>query len=140
MLQIPGTRPLRTTAFALALLVPVVSACGDDQSVEDQASDAASDAAGAVDEKVDEGLARGQAEILRERIKDAADGDETLWPTITVIETAVADLPSDPEVTGVQDTDGDGADDDGKIGVAIDESNACVTITADDIDVSGEAC
>jgi hypothetical protein len=134
----------RRAHFLIALIAPLALiplACGDDdQSVEDRAQDAASDAADAVDEKVDEGLARGQAEILRERIKDAADGDETAWPTITVIEGAVADLPSDPEVTGVEDADGDGRDDDGKIGITIDESNACVTIGADDIDVTGDAC
>jgi hypothetical protein len=125
---------------ALVALAPL-AACGDDtQSVEDQARDAADDAASAVDEKVDEGLARGQAEILRERIKDEAGGDASTWTTMTVIQAAVDDLPSDPEVTGLEDGDGDGKDDDGKIGIAIDDSNACVTIGADDIDVSGGAC
>jgi hypothetical protein len=131
----------RRAALAALLLLLPFAACGDDdRSLEDQAQDAADDAAGAVDEKVDEGLARGQAEILRERIKDVAGGDSAQWTTIVVIEEATSDLPSDPEITGVEDADGDGADDDGKIGVAIDDSNACVTIGADDIDVSGDTC
>jgi hypothetical protein len=128
-------------ASGVLLFVPLAGACGDDdRSVEDRAQDAAADAADDVDEKVDEGLARAQAELLRERIKDAADGDASLWPTITIIESAVGDLPSDPEVSGVVDNDGDGRDDDGKIGLTIDESHACVAISADDIDVSGDAC
>jgi hypothetical protein len=139
-------RALRESATALAssallLFVPFAAACGDDdRSVEDRAQDAASDAAESVDEKIDEGLARGQAELLRERIKDAADGDASLWPTVTIIEGAVEELPGNPTVSGVTDEDGDGLDDDGKVSLSIDESHACVAIGADDIDVSGDAC
>jgi hypothetical protein len=132
----------RRALASLTLFLVLLAACGDDddRSLEDRARDAASDVASEVDERVDQGVARAQAELLRERIKDAADGDATQWPAVTVIQQAVDDLPRDPDVTGLEDADGDGRDDDGKVGLAVDDSHACVTIGADDIDVSGDAC
>ncbi len=61
---------------------------------------------------------------------------------MAAIDEAVADLPGDPEVTGVEDGDGDGLDDDGKVGVTVDDEQACLTLPeeGEDTEVTSEAC
>jgi hypothetical protein len=125
----------------LSALVLALGACGDDtKSLSDRAQDAASDAANEAGDRVDQGVARGQAELLRERVKDIANGDTKAWPTVAVLQSAIDDLPGDPQIVGLSDNNNDGIDDDGKIEVVVDQSHACVTISGDQLDVSGDAC
>jgi hypothetical protein len=125
----------------LSALLVALAACGDDtRSVSDRARDAADKSADEVSGRVDQGLARGQAELLRERVKDKANGDTSAWPTMTLLQSAIDDLPGDPKILGLSDGNGDGRDDDGKLEVVVDQSHACVTISGDQLDVTGDAC
>jgi hypothetical protein len=126
----------RSVCFVLAIMSAAwLSGCGDDSS----AADKARDAAGQVDSAVDAGLARGQAEILRQRAKDFVRQGESV-ASMSVLQEAARDLPSNPTVTGLADANGDGLDDDGKLEITIDKSHACVMITGTDIDVTSTRC
>ena len=55
----------------------------------------------------------------------------------------VADkIPGSPDVSGVDDTDGDGLDDDGKVLVTVGDNSACLTIEENGTgsDISDGAC
>jgi hypothetical protein len=127
---------MRVFGLAIALSSAAwVSACGDDSSTADKAREAA----GEVDEAVDAGLARGQAEIFRQRAKDLVRQGESL-DSMAVLQEAARDLPSDPTVTGLADSNGDGKDDDGKLEITVDDSHACVAVVGSDISVTGTRC
>lgn len=138
-------------ATAALLVAPVLGGCGDDngQTASEQAEEVlqearqqAQEAAAALESAGDTAGARAVAEALRtalvvedlERSEAARDVD--------VLREAVDDLPGDPQVSGIEDTDGDGRDDDGQIEVIVDEERACVTVPdgGGDIDVSNGAC
>jgi hypothetical protein len=112
-----------------------LSGCGDDSTASDKARDAASE----LDSAVDAGIARGQAEIFRQRAKDLVRQGESL-DSMSVLQEAARDLPRNPTVTGLGDTNGDGRDDDGKVEIAIDDSYSCVVVSGSDINVSGSRC
>ena len=127
---------MRSRCFILAIATAaVVTACGDDSS----ASDKARDAAGQVDSAVDAGLARGQAEIFRQRAKDLVRQGESL-DSMSVLQEAARDLPRNPTITGLGDSNGDGKDDDGKLEITIDKSHSCISITGSDINVTSSSC
>ena len=48
-----------------------------------------------------------------------------------MINDTIADLPGDADFTGVDDSDGDGKDDDGKVQANVNEHAACLRIEAD---------
>ena len=112
-------------------------ACDDD--TRDDVKEAAED----VKEKAGEAGARVIAEGYRASIK-AQDTDDATGGVrnVEALRTAAADLPGDPEVTGIEDADGDGRDDDGYVQVNVDDESACVTlpVSGDDIEVSGGSC
>ena len=47
---------------------------------------------------------------------------------VDVLEESVDDLPGEPEVTGIDDGDGDGRDDDGVVEVHVGDQRACLVI------------
>jgi hypothetical protein len=112
-------------------------ACDDD--TRDDVKEAAED----VKEKAGEASARVVAEGYRVSVK-AQDTDDASGGVrnVEALRAAAADLPGDPEVTGIDDGDGDGRDDDGYVQVTVEGENACVTLpeSGDDIEVSGGAC
>jgi hypothetical protein len=124
---------------ALILAAMSIAACGDDSGDEvdeavDEAREDVEDVAGTVG-------ARAAAEALRGILesKDLAS-DQTLRD-VTVLQDAVGDIPGDPEVSGIEDADGDAKDDDGKVTVAVGDQQACVTVADNgEISVSGDAC
>ena len=141
---------LLAPAFALTLLLGA-SACSDDTN--DKVSDAAdsvgsdvSDAAGDIREDAEDGAgavgARTQAEALRASLKvnDTANAEGVR--SVAAIEEAASDLPGDVEVTGVEDADGDGLDDDGRVQVDQGDQSACVILPAEgeDTTVENGAC
>jgi hypothetical protein len=129
-------RSIQRTWLAVAVGSALwVSACGDDGSASDKAREAASE----VDSAVDAGIARGQAEIFRQRAKDLVRQGEAL-DSMSVLQEAARDLPRNPTVSGLGDSNGDGRDDDGKVEIAIDDSYSCVVVTGTDINVSGSRC
>ena len=141
---------LLAPAFALTLLLGA-SACSDDTN--DKVSDAAdsvgsdvSDAAGDIREDAEDGAgavgARTQAEALRASLKGNDTADAEGVRSVAAINEAAADLPGDVEVTGVDDADGDGLDDDGRVQVDQGDQSACVILPAEgeDTTVENGAC
>jgi hypothetical protein len=112
------------------------------EEVRDETAETASDAADEVAETADEGAARAQGEALRTAIRADDDLAEDTARDVGLLEDAIEDLPGDVTVTGLEDEDGDGLDDDGNLTVEVDDSAACVTLPAegDEIDVAGGAC
>jgi hypothetical protein len=130
----------RTLLLVATLLVSTgLAACDDDtsdrveetvESVGEQAEDAAGSAG-----------ARAAAEAMRAALEaENLDANQTARD-VAVLQEAVADLPGEPEVTGIQDADGDGKDDDGKVEAIVGDQRACLTVEDNgEISVSGEAC
>lgn len=116
----------RTARAALVLALPFAALAGCSSEVNDA---------------VDEASARTQAEALRASLEASKEDGENLR-SVTLIAASVEDLPGEPNVTGVEDTDGDGLDDDGMVEVELDGGKACVTLESDgdDSGVTDEAC
>ena len=74
----------------------------------------------------------------RPRTDDATGGVRN----VEALREAAEDLPGDPEITRIADSDGDGRDDDGYVQAKVGDENAYVTLpeSGNDIDVSGGAC
>lgn len=134
-------RRLLTLCAAGALLAaPLVAGCSSD--TVDKTKDAAESAGDDVASGADSAQARTTAEALRASLKGNKTADEEGVRSVAAIEEAVEDLPGDPDVNGIDDGDGDGLDDDGKVQVTVDEEQACLTLpgTGEDTTVEGGAC
>jgi outer membrane murein-binding lipoprotein Lpp len=110
--------------------------------LQDDADDLKDDIEQELDEaegQLDEGLARGQAEIFKQRLTDVGQ-DDSPSAEVDEWESIAADLPGDPDVSGIEDTDGDGVDDDGKVQISVDDSSACVTVSDASVEVADGVC
>ena len=131
-------RYVRVSLIALAVVgLMLVGAC------DDETRDKAKETAESVKEKAGEAGARAAAEAFRASIK-AQDTNEATGGVrnVEALREAANDLPGDPEITGIADSDGDGRDDDGYVQARVGDENACVTLpeSGNDVDVSGGAC
>jgi hypothetical protein len=119
-------------------LVFALAACDDSNDSVDEAVD---DAREDVEDVVGGAGARAAAEVLRGTLEATnLDANETLRD-VAVLQENVDDVPGDPEVSGIEDADGDGKDDDGKVQLAVGDQEACVTVTDNgEVSVAGEAC
>ena len=138
-------------ATATLLIGALLGACGDDngdsasEQVEQALQEArqqAQEAAEALEQAGETAGARTVAEALRTAlVVEDLEQTESLRD-VDVLREAVDDLPGDPQVSGIEDGDGDGRDDDGQIEVIVGEERACLTLPDDggDIDVSNQAC
>ena len=139
--------------LALVALLGIVPAtllgCSDDtkDKVKSAADSAKDDAQGALDEAkkdassaVDSAGARGAAEYVRGRAKAADDNKDPR--SVELLQGYVDDLPSQAKATGLEDKDGDGLDDDGKIQFTVGDKSSCLTIpeSGGDTQVSDDAC
>jgi hypothetical protein len=151
----------RFGAAAFAALALTVAACGDDtdsvandaDSIAEEAETRADEAQNELDdlqediegklddagEAVDEGQARAQAELFKQQLTDFG-GDDTPSVAVADLESVASDLPQDPEVTGIEDRDDDGLDDDGKVQITVGDSSACVTVSGSSVDVADGTC
>lgn len=112
--------------LAVAGLTLGLAACDDD--TRDEIADDARDLRETVEDAAGETSARAIAETLRGLIlADDLDGGASRRD-VDVLEESVAELPGDPEVTGIEDTDGDGRDDDGVVEVRVGDQRACLVI------------
>src|SRR5918995_1202879 len=60
---------------------------------------------------------------------------------VDVLLETVDDLPGSPEVTGIEDNDGDGLDDDGRLQAQVDDEVACIAVDdSGDTDVDSGPC
>ena len=123
-------------AFAVVGLM-FVGAC------DDETRDKARETAESVKEKAGEVGARAAAEGFRASIR-AQDTDEATGGVrnVEALREAAKDLPGDPEITGIDDSDGDGRDDDGYVQAKVGDENACLTLpeSGHDVDVAGGGC
>lgn len=149
------SRTLRASLALFATAALVFAGCSDDDTdsitseaeqrvddARDEADDLKDDVEEKLDEageKLDEGAARGHAEIFRQRLTDLGRDDEPSRE-VTDLEDIASELPGDPQVTGIEDNDGDGEDDDGKVQITVGESSACVTIAGSSVEIDDGAC
>jgi hypothetical protein len=121
----------RILAF-LALGACLLAACGDSdgKNVREQVEDAAGDA-----------TARAAGESMRVALEaEDLNNGETLRD-VKVLRENADDIPGDPNVSGISDSDGDGKDDDGKVELKVGDQAACVTVTErNDVSVDSDPC
>ena len=122
--------------MALAL---AVAGCGDDDGDPD---DADSDDVVSEAEELAEGIgAYAVAQSLRASLAAQDLDDDADRRNVDVLEDAVDDLPGEPEVDGIEDTTGDGRDDDSRVAVRVGDEEACLTVAEDgDLGVTESAC
>ena len=144
-------RRLAPLAVALLAFVPLAAGCSSDtkdnakdtaESVKDDAAENADEAGNEIEETGDEAQARAAAEDLRARIKANDTANDEGPRSIAAINESLADVAGDPELEGLEDADGDGLDDDGKLQVNVEDSSACLTLpeSGEDTTVDGGAC
>jgi hypothetical protein len=128
-----GTRRrLAWAAVVIALLAAMGCSGDDDDTGNDPDDDLGEQAASAE--------ARVVAEALRVIIlADGSDGPERR--EVASLQENVDDLPGEPDISGIDDDDGDGIDDDGNLVATVDDEVACVKVAEDgDVDVNGGSC
>lgn len=115
-----------------------LAACGDSsddtKDAVDSAREKAENVAGAAG-------ARTAAEALRGLLlAKNLDANQTVRDVV-VLQAAADDLPGSPSVSGIDDQDGDGKDDDGKVQLAVGDQVACVSVQDNgEISVSSDSC
>jgi len=126
----------------LLLIAAPLLAAGCSSETTDKAKDAAKSAGNDASNAADIAEARSAAESLRTSLKGNDTANAKGVRSVEAINKAAKDLPGDPTVTGVEDTDGDGLDDDGKVGVTVNDAKACLTLpeTGEDTKVTSDAC
>jgi hypothetical protein len=130
----------RRSMVALPLcagMVAAMAACNDDDASGRHEDRDGNDTAGEVLEGAG---ARGLGEALR--VVLVSDNAFEEHPRdVNVLQENVDDLPGKPKVTGIEDTDGDGMDDDGDVQIYVDDEIACVFVSeAGRVDVTGGGC
>lgn len=140
------------TGAALSVaLAATVGGCGDDnkddlsrpaQEALQRAQQQAQESADAIEQAGERAGARAVAEAIRAALVAAELESGGQLRDVDRLREAVADLPGDPQVSGIDDADGDGLDDDGKVEVAVNGEQACLTVPdgEGDIDVAAGAC
>ena len=127
----------RRLAAVTVVLALAVAGCGDDGDPDDADSD---DVVSEAEELAEDVGAYAVAQSLRASLA-AQDVDDADRRDVEVLEDAVDDLPGDPEVDGIEDTTGDGRDDDGRVAVRVGDEEACLTVAEDgDLGVTESAC
>ena len=119
------------TGFPLA--VALVAGCVEDE--RDEAVEETEEFTAATEaETVAEAL---RAAVLAEDLDEDEHADDVL-----VLRAAVEKLPGNPDIGGIDDDDGDGRDDDGRIEVHVDDDAACVSFVddRDELRVTDDAC
>lgn len=82
------------------------------------------------------------AETFRTGLKANAAAKEEGLRSMAALEEVQGDIPGSPDISGIEDGNGDGLDDDGKVLVTSNGQSACVTIpeTGDNTEVTEGAC
>ncbi len=128
------------TLLAVGLAFSPLASCSSD--TRDKAGDAVDSAKDDAAKAADTVQARTTAEALRASLKGNDTADKEGIRSVKAIQQAAEDLPGDPEVTGIEDGDGDGLDDDGKVQVTQDGKDACLSLpeTGEDTTVDEGTC
>lgn len=129
----PARRRLRLAALpVVAVLVLALAGCGTEDDPDANRSRA--------EELTESAGARVLAEAIRVTL--IADDNHDDRRTIEALQEAVSDIPGSPEITGIEDDDGDGRDDDGNVVIHVDDEVACLSVDEEgqEVDVSGGEC
>jgi hypothetical protein len=124
----------RLLAFPLVLGL-VLAACGDDDDTGD-----------GIDQEIEDAAEGGSARVLAEALRGLLLAEDIGGPDVDrrrvdVLLETVDDLPGSPEVTGIEDNDGDGLDDDGRLQAQVDDEVACIAVDdSGDTDVDSGPC
>lgn len=131
---------LTNITIAFVLTGAALSGCSSETA--DKAGDAAESAKDDAAQVADDASARGQAEALRASLKGNDTANEEGIRSVKAIQQAADDLAGDPDVSGIDDGDDDGLDDDGKVQVTVDESSACLSLpeSGENTEVTDDAC
>lgn len=118
-----------------ALLAPVFAlgfvACSDDDG----------DGESGLEQTAEESAALTAAAAFKSSLLANDVDDDSNRRSIALLTDAESDIPGDPDVRGIEDSDGDGIDDDGQVEIYASDEAACVTISdTGDVDVSGGEC
>jgi hypothetical protein len=121
---------MRTILTAVAALGLLGVACGDDDGAED------------VEETVEQAQARAAAEWMRGDLLGRDLRSDEHLRDVSVLEDSAENIPGSPDVTGIDDTTGDGRDDDGNVEIVVGDEAACVRVSedGDSVDVEGGTC
>lgn len=145
-------RLLAAIAIALVALTSIsLAGCSSDtkdkakdavDSAKEDAKKGADKAGNTLSTKKDEAQARATAEELRVRMKESDTADAEGVRSVKALNDSVSKLAGNPTVTGIEDGNGDGLDDDGKVQVDVNDSHACLTLpaTGENTEVKGGAC
>lgn len=129
-------------ALAAATLSLALVGTGCSSDTADNAEDTVESASEDIEAGAEQATARATAESFRASLKANQDADEQGLRSVEVLQQVADDLPGDPDISGIEDGDGDGMDDDGKVEVTAGDEKACVIIpeTGTDTEVTNEAC
>jgi hypothetical protein len=135
------TRPrLRLISPVLLALVLGAGAVGCSEDTQQELEEALESAKQEIEEAVNDTAARAQAEAFRAALLAADLDDDTDRRRVDELEEAGDDLPHGT-VEGIEDSDGDGLDDDGLVQIDSNDQSACVRVRDNgDVSVTDEAC
>jgi hypothetical protein len=108
---------------ASAIITEVGSAVSDAGAAVSDAVSPDSEAAGDTAAAGAEGAAKGFAVKMETELKAMPSGGE---PTVANLNTAAAVLTGDAKMTGLEDTDNNGKDDDSKVTITVGDDKACL--------------
>lgn len=143
-------RSLALPLLAVALCFGSV-ACSDDtkdkaKDTLDSAKEDAKETASDVKDNAEEGMGVAQARAAAIALQGGLKANQTARDdgarSVKAINEVADKIPGSPEISGVEDADGDGFDDDGKVQVTVGDYSACLTIEANGTgsDISDGAC
>ena len=141
-------RRLAPFAIVLAFSAPFATSCSSDtkdnagdtaESLKEDAEDNAEKAGDEIEETGDEAQARTAAEDLRARIKANDTANDEGARSVAAINESLEDVAGDPKLEGLEDGDGDGLDDDGKVQITVESSSACLTLPESGEDTTVES-
>lgn len=126
----------------LLLIAAPLLASGCSSETRDKTKDAVNSAKDDASKGADKVEARTAAEAIRTSLKGNDTANAKGVRSVEAINKAVKDLPGDPTVAGVDDGNGDGLDDDGKVQVTVNDAQACLSLpeTGEDTKVTSGAC
>lgn len=124
---------MRRSLALVAVAAVALLGCDGDTTVEDVREEA--------EDIVGTTGARAAAEAMRTSLETRDLGPDQTLRDVDVLDDAASDIPGDPDVTGIDDSDGNGQDDDGYVEIGAGDQAACVTVEVNgDVGVDNGEC
>lgn len=119
---------LRHLVIMLVAVLGLASVSGCSEETQKKVDDAVESAKQDIKKKSGEAGARAAAEALRLGANAKSRADDKPMRSVSVLRDVAKELPSSVTVSGIDDGNGDGLDDDGRVSVAYEGKNACVEL------------